>query len=458
MTDVLKNIFISIIMIPIIIFKLIRKGMKKIPGLLYSRNIINYFLIYWIIAFLFYLYGPIKYPKFNIMNVVVLFIIYIFSTKIGSFFGQMINIKKNHTLHFYKYSTWKLLITIGLIIGIILSILTVLTRSSFTSFNQIFNNLLLGLSDPSQGYLKNLSSEYEGGAITQLATVFSPLVHMSFVLALFFWEKLKAAQKWLTVLYIIVEAGQYIIKGTNFGLFKVAIILVTVLLVNKNVRLATYRRKKSFVVRFAPLIIAFVIFYFFFSISSRMSYQAIPTTIFNLPIDQNNFFIKNLPSGLSIPLLLGISYLSQGFYGFQLATTYDFTTTYGFGSGRFLLSFPERLFGLDLWDRTFQNKMDAVWDSRINWHTAFTWIANDISFFGVIVYLLIIGFLFILVFNDVKKNQNPLAVVLLPLYVIMFVFIPLNNVVFDNPLLFMPFITFNFIWMVDKIYFKEISD
>ncbi|EMF0473630.1 hypothetical protein IGG90_002338, partial [Enterococcus faecium] len=347
---------------------------------------------------------------------------------------------------------------IGLIIGIILSILTVLTRSSFTSFNQIFNNLLLGLSDPSQGYLKNLSSEYEGGAITQLATVFSPLVHMSFVLALFFWEKLKAAQKWLTVLYIIVEAGQYIIKGTNFGLFKVAIILVTVLLVNKNVRLTTYRRKKSFVVRFAPLIIAFVIFYFFFSISSRMSYQAIPTTIFNLPIDQNNFFIKNLPSGLSIPLLLGISYLSQGFYGFQLATTYDFTTTYGFGSGRFLLSFPERLFGLDLWDRTFQNKMDAVWDSRINWHTAFTWIANDISFFGVIVYLLIIGFLFILVFNDVKKNQNPLAVVLLPLYVIMFVFIPLNNVVFDNPLLFMPFIAFNFIWMVDKIYFKEISD
>ncbi len=457
MLNILTNIFACILMIPFLVYVLVKKVIKNIPRLLYSQNVINYFVIYWIIAFLFFLYGPIRYPKFNITIVTFLFIMYVFAIKIGSYFGQIINVKKNHKSSFYNYDLWKSLINWGLFLGIVLSVLSMLTRSNFTSFSQMFNNLLLGFSDPSQGYSQNLSNDYGGGAITQISTIISPIVHMSFVLAIFFWGKLKFLQKWTVFLYIFVESGQSIIKGTNFGLFKIAMILVTILLINKNMKL-TNNRKKSFIARFAPLIIFFVIFYFFFSISSRMNYQAVPSTIFNLSVDSNNFFIKYLPIGISIPLLLGISYLSQGFYGFQIATTHDFTTTYFFGSGRFLLSIPERLFGIDLWERTFQSKMEAVWDSRVNWHTAFTWIANDISFLGVAVYLVIIGLMFMLIFNDVRKNQNPLAIVVLPIYIIMLVFMPLNNVVFDNPLLFMPFFVLNSLWILDKIFFKEIND
>lgn len=70
---------------------------------------------------------------------------------------------------------------------------------------------------------------------------------------------------------------------------------------------------------------------------------------------------------------------------------------------------------------------------------------------GVIIIMLLLGMAFNLILRD-AINGNSIAVSLLPLYVIMLIFLPCNNVILSNPLTFMPFVIWNVIWIFGKKY------
>lgn len=447
----LKNLFALLLLLPFLIYFKIKQYLRFVLKKQNSKRIVNAFVFYWVVCFLLFLFGPIKYPIVNITFPTILFILYIISFKAGNQFASLFRIEKTHSAKFYMYNnTWNNIITIGLFLGILFNIFTIALNIGSFSITETLNNIMRGLSDPSQGYNENLLREYDGGIITQMTTLFSPLVYIALILSIYFWKYITRIKKFYVLTYVVLEASQYIIRGTNFGLFRIAIIIVTTLAILKNEK-TNNLAKKNLLTNISPFIVVFVIFYFFFSISSRMNYTSMPGTLFGIPVDSNNYLLKFLPINLATSVLLGISYLSQGFYGFQLATMYEFTSTYGFGAGRFLMTFPQRLFDIDLWEKTYQSKMDSIWDSRINWHTAFTWLANDWGFIGVAIYMFLTGLLFTLIIKDVK-NKNPFAIVIVPIYIIMFIFMPLNNIVYDNPQLLMPFLFFVVLWILDKIF------
>lgn len=124
-------------------------------------------------------------------------------------------------------------------------------------------------------------------------------------------------------------------------------------------------------------------------------------------------------------------YLVQGYQGVSIALGEKFDSSYGIGHSVFLQRvFAEHL-GIDVRDRTFQRKITARWDENVYWHSFYSYMANDVSFFGVSIVMLILGWYFANVYLAVVIDDDFFAKMLLPLFAIMFLYIPANNQIFS---------------------------
>ncbi|WP_201004015.1 hypothetical protein [Pseudomonas cichorii] len=124
-------------------------------------------------------------------------------------------------------------------------------------------------------------------------------------------------------------------------------------------------------------------------------------------------------------------YLVQGYQGVSISLGEKFDSSYGIGHSVFLQRvFAEHL-GIDVRDKTFQRKITARWDENVYWHSFYSYIANDVSFFGVSIVMLVLGWYFANVYLSVVINDDFFAKMLLPLFAIMFLYIPANNQVFS---------------------------
>lgn len=124
-------------------------------------------------------------------------------------------------------------------------------------------------------------------------------------------------------------------------------------------------------------------------------------------------------------------YMVQGYQGVSISLGEKFDSSYGIGHSVFLQRvFAEHL-GIDVRDRTFQRKITARWDENVYWHSFYSYIANDVSFFGVSIVMLVLGWYFANVYLSVVINDDFFAKMLLPLFAIMFLYIPANNQVFS---------------------------
>ncbi|MBX8533878.1 hypothetical protein K5D33_04015 [Pseudomonas cichorii] len=124
-------------------------------------------------------------------------------------------------------------------------------------------------------------------------------------------------------------------------------------------------------------------------------------------------------------------YLVQGYQGVSIALGEKFDSSYGIGHSVFLQRvFAEHL-GIDVRDRTFQRKITARWDENVYWHSFYSYMANDVGFFGVSIVMLILGWYFANVYLAVVNDDDFFAKMLLPLFAIMFLYIPANNQIFS---------------------------
>lgn len=105
------------------------------------------------------------------------------------------------------------------------------------------------------------------------------------------------------------------------------------------------------------------------------------------------------------------AYLAQGYYGLSLALNEDFTSTFGLGHSSFLMSAFSGLFDATLYERSYMYKVSqAGWDDKAQWSTMLVWIASDVGFPLVPVFILILGFLWgghgkVLLFCGVMRER-----------------------------------------------------
>lgn len=121
------------------------------------------------------------------------------------------------------------------------------------------------------------------------------------------------------------------------------------------------------------------------------------------------------------------SYLTQGYYGMSQALELEWTPMFGLGNSMFVV---DMITGniTDIKQYTYQAKLEPLgWDSKVRWHSIYTWIANDVSFYGVPVVMLLLGGIFGMMFKDAIVTRNPFARASVFFYILLLLFIPCNN-------------------------------
>jgi len=132
---------------------------------------------------------------------------------------------------------------------------------------------------------------------------------------------------------------------------------------------------------------------------------------------------------LNFGLVMACMYFSHGYEGLALAMELPFEPTYGLGwSGALQSIYRDYLGGPDLSQRSYMERSSQRYGwPRQWWSTIFTWIASDTTYYGTVLFMVLVGFVIGRCWVGVVITGNPIGfAVLAQMFTLVFMF-PANN-------------------------------
>jgi hypothetical protein len=156
-----------------------------------------------------------------------------------------------------------------------------------------------------------------------------------------------------------------------------------------------------------------------------------------------------LDEGQRFTTSIAAAYFTQGYYGLSLALALDdFRSTLGLGHAQFAMAAYTSLTGDEgLYENSYTFRLRAIgWSDQHQWSTMFPWIANDISFPMVPVFMLLIGALFGASWRDAVLARNDRAAVAFVLFILMMGYLPANSQITLVPDHYFALIVWTYVW------------
>ena len=421
-----------------------------------KTNLMKAFLIYLFATVILYFYGPIEWKTRNLVLTFGLVFIYIIFLYGGYNYGKNRYIyrtklrgqSKRYYQTFKDYYYLISLITIGLSL---FSIQRILRLYGWSSISIIINGVFGG-SYSDLYFAEKLalsgSEMYGGNLYSIVGLIFSPLTFIYVPMTLLLYKEFSVSKKIVGVVGIILWVVQRLSSGTMQGFFVIIVIIFSIFMI-RNKRIPNKKQKGSIVRRRKALLILFFVFVLLVSFNFVMTNRVGHFT--NFAQRGENVITYDGPIYNIVPethknlLVWTDFYICQGYYGMSLATTMDWTPMFGAGSSRWLCLELSSLISDSIYEKTYPAKIQSAgipWSASANWHTAFTWFANDVGFIGVIIVMFLIGWLFVTAYYDAYRIHSPYAVGLFCLLVQMIIFLPCNNIVFADSRTLLPFIVY----------------
>ena len=313
--------------------------------------------------------------------------------------------------------------------------------------DNIFSGLYRGLVAPWEARAYYASDAAMAGfvkspAITALLLFTAPFKYILLPGLVFYWHTLSSMRKLFGIFVASIPVLTGIVASLsviNFSYVFIISICLGTLLASKTSSgaLSTLKQRKFFL--FSLAFIFLFSFWQFYSVKSGQTpYQIAaghgkPQTFDFLKAQGIKFKNEdtNLESSNAIDFYEKITaYMVQGYYGMSIAIGEEFDTSFGIGHSVFLQRTFADYLGLDVRDRTFQYKINDRWDQFVYWQSFYSYIANDVSFLGVSIVMLILGAYFSKIYLSAITDDDLYAKMLLPLFGILFFYIPANNQVF----------------------------
>lgn len=408
--------------------------------------------LYLISTLVVFLKGPIEYRIHNEF----LFYLYIFLYHIFTFCGYSLGIKiltKQRNSDFekkgylLKYSN----ITLLALFSSLLSNANLSMGESLIPYNiiDLFNH---GISFESIGlaYFDKIQAldSYQGNKLLNIIFFFiawPKVIYISYVI--YNWDKINIVKKILSSIIILIPVLSGISTGTNKPIFDFVLIFLLSLCVyffsNKFIINKFLIHKRKLFVLISVIGFFFAVYFFSLSMKGRnVDFVFLESTSVLGDIKVKESISSNEINNGGVIWL--VNYVVQGYYGFSLSLDQEFTSTYGFGNSPFLTRQFEWISGINLRERTYQYKIDHLWGETIQWHSFYSQFANDFHFIGVSLILFAISFLMAITWKSIIKYNNFYAKLLLPIYLIMFIFMPANNQIFGYIETLSTFVILNF--------------
>jgi len=259
--------------------------------------------------------------------------------------------------------------------------------------------------------------------LTLLAVLYVPLVPFTIV----YWQRLTLAIKILAVLAQVLYVSFFFYIGTSKGLGDILIFTAVGLLVVQHRQRDLLRRKiiRRRVQVFGIVMACLFVAYMSFSQSQRISTAGVEGRFAPNPVVQS-LTGEKFARGLSVTA----SYPTHGYLGlaYNLGTPFEWTG--GRGGSRALDSYLAQYGVADSVESiTYPARTEqrTGWPARMFWATAYPWLASDLTFPGVIIFMGVLGWWLSRLWRETVVGMSQLSLLLLCELSLFIAFIPANN-------------------------------
>ncbi|HBS46434.1 MAG TPA: hypothetical protein DEA91_21760 [Paenibacillus sp.] len=444
---------------------LTEQGLKE-RNLLYRP--IKFVMIYFIGLIILYIWGPLEWKTQN-SSIFYLFLFLAHGLLILGYKSTMAKMRNKEALSQNNYNTKLVLmsdtiilkwINVLIIINLIMTFLFLIRTIGLSSFsiNSIINNLLEGIADPGGQYNSKFTTAkiFGGNILAPLSTLLAPILWPVIPISIIYYKRLNLTSKILVIITIIVESIRWISTGTNKGVIDLILIIISLVFLKQLQRgfngIINKKSRGTKIIRGLIIIVVLIVVGFSVfenNISSRINnnFGTVSSISNNTELNFESPIMKISPSSMHTLLIYTTSYLTQGYYGLSLALDEPFIPMFGIGNSYFLISNFEGLLNMDIWKYTYQSRIAYEgWNPFVNWHSIYTWLANDFSYFGVLILMFLLGKYFAIVCYRSIVYKDPITSTIFCLLVICFFYFPCNNQVLSMPSTFMAFWGLNIYW------------
>ncbi|MCE9759429.1 MULTISPECIES: hypothetical protein [Citrobacter] len=313
--------------------------------------------------------------------------------------------------------------------------------------------------DPRLAYQTMLTHEAEKGSgfylYKILSIIMAPLYYAVIPLMVMRWKYLTRKQVFFGFIFVLGMILFSIFRGTDREIGELVILLVsvTLVLIAQKIRsgeFSTYQVLRVFFI----LIILFLLFFIIFSFRKyeRLSGD-LDFCVYNIACaNQNSIFHSFMSDEIFFSVSMLTSYLSQGYYGLYLTLGMDQCFTFFVGHSPFLVSAIDNLLNIDLYSCSLMGQLNGVgWSDGYTWSTIYPWLANDISYYLVVPFILLMS-LFLATTWKIAVLENLFSAVMV--FIFLFygvIFSTANNQLAIAPEIYTAFI----VWVV--IFIKDVQ-
>lgn len=430
---------------------------------------VKIFSLYWIFCLLLYAFGPFRWVTFKPVLFWTLNILYLLFFYLGWGSSRIFNL--GGARRWTETNDRRLVKKLGYLIYINLfyEIINTFRMFQFTSFDVggLVNRLSYGISNMGDSYNSfqdNVNATSAGVVGGSLVTLFNYVwdiwAFSTLIFSVMYFKKLKLHQKIIAGITIALEVIAYLARGTNIGIFRIILIIPVIYYLkymggtrNKKKNTKDNKKNRIRLIVLGGLGVVIMVTIFFIIMKSRGGIAFWKHSFYNIGgihIDQDSVFFKILPSGFHQLLVSLSGYLSQGFYGMSLSMRVPWEPHWGIGGSMALQNLLKN-FIPTISERTYQVRIEQFgWDSYTQWHTMYTWIANDLSFFGVILYMGLFGYVFRRALRDSLELNNPYAKLMVYFMFLKAVFLPCNHQLTQTTYVMFSFVYVFIMWQISK--------
>lgn len=323
---------------------------------------------------------------------------------------------------------------------------------------EVINRLKIALIDPSVLYMYSYSDEFfgnfGGGIVTITILMLQPVVFSIVPLYAFWYSSLKLKNKIVGFLVIIMQLIKWISSGKNKGIFDILIyfgVVILIKLFRRNVSGKKLGIKNKITIILLVFAGCFSIFHFGNMVNARLGGAWETYCIGGYSVNLSSPLLEFLPDklkGLGTYLTM---YLTQGYQALSLIISMQWIPMWGIGYSKFLVEYMDKYFNTNIASFTYQYRLiEYGWDPNLNWHTLYLYIANDTGLLGCSLALIALGALISITYYETLYQNSALSLLMLVQLVIVCLYIPANNIIFNHIGSFYVFYTIFLIWIVSK--------
>jgi hypothetical protein len=296
-----------------------------------------------------------------------------------------------------------------------------------------------GMQDPGSAYAFTNERIMQGevGSIEYVRIFFGPLIAVCFPVLVFYWPRLRRTTRMAGVLATAGTIVLFLAMGTNKAIGDTAVLMVAMTLASLAAGIVRVRlRTAIIIITLAAVALSGFVVFFTSTMAGRagsvVAAGALPQV--GAVVDDQNFMVAGLPDVGKIAVYGLTMYSSIGYYAVYLSLNEPFEPTFGLGNSPFLTRQYSRLTGdQHILRMPYPNRIEKYgWDAQVLWSSIYPWLASDLSFPGVVIFLFFVGRYFARAWLDTLVGINPLAIVAFSQFLLLMFYLPANNQLFQS--------------------------